>query len=75
MCGGSIADSSNEYVNTCPIDGLITYLVYSMALVKGFSDNILEKLPIILKIPQASPTGNSVKGQIVWYENQLKRIL
>ena len=46
-----------------------------MALVKGFSDNILEKLPIILKILQASPTGNSVKGQIVWYENKLKRIL
>ena len=50
MWGGSIAGSSREFVNTCPVDSPLTWLVYSMALVKGFSHYILEKLPIALKI-------------------------
>ena len=50
MWVGSFAGSSREFVNTCPVDSPLTWLVYSMALVKGFSHYILEKLPIALKI-------------------------
>ena len=50
MWVGSFAGSSREFVNTCPVDSPLTWLVYSMALVKGFSHYILEKFPIALKI-------------------------
>ena len=73
MWGGSIAGSSREFVNTCPVDGPLTWLVYSMALVEGFSHNILEKLPVILKISESFQAGNSVKGKMLWYEIQLKK--
>ena len=63
MWGESIAGSSREFVNTCPVDGLLTWLVYSMALVEGFSNYILEKLSIMLKILQAFQAGNSVKKE------------
>ena len=48
MWGGSIAGSSREFVNTCPVDGPLTWLVYFMAPSKGFSHYILEKLPSML---------------------------
>ena len=73
MWGGSIAGSSREFVNTCPVDGPLTWLVYSMALVEGFSHYILEKLPIMLKIFESFQAGNSVKGKMLWYESQLKK--
>ena len=75
MCGGSIAGSSREFVNTCPVDSSLTWLVYSMALGESFSHYILEKLPIMLKIFESFHAGNSVKGKMLWYENQLKKIL
>ena len=50
MWVGSFAGSSREFVNTCPVDSPLTWLVYSIALVKGFSHYILEKFPIALKI-------------------------
>ena len=74
MWGGSIAGSSREFVNTCPVDGPLTWLVYSMALVEGFSHYILEKLPIMLKIFESFQAGNSVKGMMLWYESQLKKL-
>ena len=74
MWGGSIAGSSREFVNTCPVDGPLTWLVYSMALAKGFSHYILEKLPIMLKIFDSFQAGNSVKGKMLWYESQLKKL-
>ena len=75
MWGGSIAGSSREFVNTCPVDGPLTWLVYSMALVEGFSHYILEKLPIMLKIFESFQAGNSLKGKILWYKSQLKTTL
>ena len=75
MLGGSTAGSSREFVNTCPVDGSLTWLVYSVAPVEGFSHYILEKLPIMLKIFEAFQAGNSVKGQMLWYESQLKKTL
>ena len=75
MWGGSIAGSSKEFVNTYPVDGSLTWLVYSMTLVEGFSHYILEKLPIMLKIFESFQAGNSVKGKMLWYESQLKKTL
>ena len=75
MWGGSIAGSSREFVNTCPVDGPLTWLVYSMVLAKGFSHYILEKLPIALRIFESFQAGNSVKGKMLWYESQLKKTL
>ena len=40
MWGGSIAGSSREFVNMCPVDGPLTCLVYYMALAEGFSHYI-----------------------------------
>ena len=34
--GGWIPESSKGFVNTCPVDGPLTWLVYSMALTKHF---------------------------------------
>ena len=72
MWGGSIAGSSREFVNTCPVDCPLTWLVYSMALIEGFSHYIIEKLPILLKIFGSFQPGNNVKGKMLWYESQLK---
>ena len=71
MWGGSIAGSSREFVNTCLVDDSLTWLVYSMALVEGFSHYILEMLPIMLKIFQVFQDVNSIKGKMLWYESQL----
>ena len=65
MWGGSIAGSSREFVNTCPVDSPLTWLVYSMALVEGFSHYILEKLSIMLKIFESFQAGNNVKGKML----------
>ena len=73
MWRGSTAGSSREFVNTCPVDGPLTWLVYSMALAEGFSHYVLEKLPIMLKLFEAFQAGNSVKGKMLWYESQLKK--
>ena len=73
MWGGSIAGSSREFVNTCPVDGPLTWLVYSMAFAEGFRHYILEKLPIMFKIFESFQAGNSVKGKMLWYESQLKK--
>ena len=75
MWGGSIAGSSREFVNKCPVDGPLTWLVYSMAIAEDFSHYILEKLPIMLKIFESFQAGNSVKGKMLWYESQLKKTL
>ena len=72
MWGGSIAGSSREFVNMCPVDCPLTWLVYSMALIEGFSHYIIEKLPILLKIFGSFQPGNNVKGKMLWYESQLK---
>ena len=72
--GGGIAGSSREFANTCPVDGTLISLVYSVALVQGFSPYILEKLPIMLKICEAFQAGNRIKGKMLLYESQLKKI-
>ena len=73
MWGGSIAVSSREFVNMCPVDGPLTCPVYSMAHAKGFSHYILEKFPIMLKILETFQACNSIKGNMLRYENQLKK--
>ena len=75
MWPGSIAGSSRKFVNTCPVDGPLTWLVYSLALVEGFSYYIPGKLPIMLKIFETFQAGNSVKAKMLWYESQVKRTL
>ena len=75
MWGGSIAGSSREFVNTCPVDGPLTCPVYSMAHAEGLSHYILEKFPIMLKIFETFQACNSVKGKMLRYENQLKKTL
>ena len=48
MWGGSIAGSTKEFVNTCPVDGPLTCLVCYMAFAEGFSHYIIISLMTIL---------------------------
>ena len=72
--GGKIPESSKEFVNTCPVDGPLTWLVYSMALIKHFNAYIVEKLQFLMHILKSFETGDSVKGKLWWYENQINKI-
>ena len=62
--GGRIPESSKELVNTCPIDGRLTWLVYSMVLIKHFNAYIVKKYPFLMKIFELFETGDSVKGKV-----------
>ena len=71
--GGRIPESSKELVNTCSINGPLTWLVYSMALGKHFNVYIVEKPPFLMQIFELFETGDSVKGKVLWYENQINK--
>ena len=73
MWRGSIAGSSREFVHTCPVDGPLTWLAYSITLFEGFSHYILERVFSILQVFEAFQAVNSVKGKMLWYESQLKK--
>ena len=62
--GGRIPESSKELLNTCPRDDPLTWLVYSMALIKHFNGYIVEKLPFLMQILELFETGESVKGKV-----------
>ena len=44
-----------------------------MALIKYFNAYIVEKLPFLMQILELFETGDSVKGKILWYENQINK--
>ena len=71
--GGKIPESSKKLVNTCPIDGSLTWLIYSMALIKHFNVYIVEKLLFLMQMLKLFETGDSAEGKVLWYENQIKK--
>ena len=44
-----------------------------MALFKHFNAYIAEKLPFFMQILELFKTGDSVKGKVLWYENQINK--
>ena len=44
-----------------------------MALIKHFNAYIAEKLPFFMQILELFKTGDSVKGKVLWYENQINK--
>ena len=65
LWGGRIPESSKELLKTCPTDDPLTWLVYSMALIKHFNGYIVEKLPFLMQILEFNETGESVKGKVL----------
>ena len=66
----SVRGCPKELLNTCPKDGLLTWLVYSITRCKHFNAFIVEKL--LMQILELLETGDRVKGKVLWYENQIK---
>ena len=71
--GGRIPDSSKELVNTCSLDGRLTWLVHSMALIKHFNTYNVDQLPFLMQSLELFETGDRVKRKILWYENQINK--
>ena len=74
-CGGRIPYSSKELVNTWPIDGTLTRVLYFMALIKHFNAYIVEGLPFLMQILELLETGDSVKEKVLWYEIKPTKIV
>ena len=44
-----------------------------MALGKHLNAYIVEKLPFLMQIFELFETGDSVKGKVLWYENEINK--